>query len=320
MSCCHICWEDAVPTHSTTVCSHAYCQPCWTQWITSCETKQLDPTCPECRLSLPSAFIQTRLGRPFLRQSWRPRVSYASATNHPPSLYTQQQQQQQQQQREAPPASSSSEPMDLEDALTLAALREQLGAKQCPNCHIWIERVAGCNAMMCLCGQRFCFDCGWMPTTPTATTATTATTTTSTTSNGTANTDSNYNNNTTTHCGCGRSVYYDNVARQEVADEEHCDDWDEEDDYTDDDEETSSYSDTENDGDNEEENEVDEEMPFVLPVPPPLQLHHHHHHQQQQQPSTLFDDDVDSFIMFCDWSYLDDDDNDDDMDPLLTLV
>ena len=32
--------------------------------------------------------------------------------------------------------------------------------KQCPNCKRWIEKTTGCNHMVCLCGNNFCYGCG----------------------------------------------------------------------------------------------------------------------------------------------------------------
>ena len=44
-----------------------------------------------------------------------------------------------------------------------AGLQEWLAAskvRQCPTCHLHIERSAGCPHMVCICGTGFCYDCG----------------------------------------------------------------------------------------------------------------------------------------------------------------
>jgi hypothetical protein len=35
----------------------------------------------------------------------------------------------------------------------------QQGVKKCPSCHVWIEKVAGCNHMSCKCGAHICWRC-----------------------------------------------------------------------------------------------------------------------------------------------------------------
>jgi hypothetical protein len=38
--------------------------------------------------------------------------------------------------------------------------------KYCPQCHALVERVAGCDHMVCLCGMGFCYQCGMQRGTP----------------------------------------------------------------------------------------------------------------------------------------------------------
>jgi hypothetical protein len=45
------------------------------------------------------------------------------------------------------------------DEFTLVYLREQ-GARQCPDCGVWIMLEEGCDNVMCRCGCRFCYCCG----------------------------------------------------------------------------------------------------------------------------------------------------------------
>lgn len=34
-------------------------------------------------------------------------------------------------------------------------------ARPCPDCHVIVSRSEGCNHMMCVCGTRFCYACGF---------------------------------------------------------------------------------------------------------------------------------------------------------------
>lgn len=34
-------------------------------------------------------------------------------------------------------------------------------ARPCPDCHVIVSRSEGCNAMICVCGTRFCYQCGF---------------------------------------------------------------------------------------------------------------------------------------------------------------
>ena len=118
----------------------AYCRPCWTQWITACEERRLtDPTCPYCRATLAETAVQTLLGgRPY-----QPAAVTATADNDNPFV---------------PPLDSD-----------LVAAMHAMGYRQCTNCQAWIERENNDSdddddddddTMECLCGARFCFDCG----------------------------------------------------------------------------------------------------------------------------------------------------------------
>jgi hypothetical protein len=37
----------------------------------------------------------------------------------------------------------------------------QSHARPCPECHVIVSRSEGCNVMMCVCGTRFCYACGF---------------------------------------------------------------------------------------------------------------------------------------------------------------
>ena len=34
------------------------------------------------------------------------------------------------------------------------------GMKKCPSCKMWVDKSAGCDAMVCVCGCTFCWKCG----------------------------------------------------------------------------------------------------------------------------------------------------------------
>jgi hypothetical protein len=36
----------------------------------------------------------------------------------------------------------------------------KLNLKKCPNCSIWVEKIAGCEYISCKCGIQFCYRCG----------------------------------------------------------------------------------------------------------------------------------------------------------------
>lgn len=46
------------------------------------------------------------------------------------------------------------------ERLLTAHLAQLRGWQQCPNCHVPVERTAGCNLIGCLCGTQFCYGCG----------------------------------------------------------------------------------------------------------------------------------------------------------------
>lgn len=137
--CCEICLE--VVTLDLTlsplilipavVCRHAFCRSCWMTWLEQCEQQRFSlPHCPKCRISLPLEVVEGILQRPF-----------------EPSRNT---------------INSESRVVDDDhdmDEFTKTAL-EEMGVRHCPYCSVPIVKETGCDAMQCLCGQRFCFKCG----------------------------------------------------------------------------------------------------------------------------------------------------------------
>merc|ERR1712007_280625 len=47
-----------------------------------------------------------------------------------------------------------------EDDDLMAWLRQN--ARPCPDCHVIVSRSEGCNTMICVCGTRFCYACGFI--------------------------------------------------------------------------------------------------------------------------------------------------------------
>ena len=39
-------------------------------------------------------------------------------------------------------------------------LMKKSGAKECPRCHAFVSKTAGCNKMHCICDCLFCYVCG----------------------------------------------------------------------------------------------------------------------------------------------------------------
>lgn len=130
-SCALCCHEKPTSSMvSLSRCSHESCHNCMVQWVTNQESsgRTTPPICPFCRVELSEPDVLLLLGRPF-----QPKGSLNS---------------------------TSSRPVEEEmDELTLHLLQEQ--TRQCTSCGAYIEKVpGGCDLMECLCGYRFCYNCG----------------------------------------------------------------------------------------------------------------------------------------------------------------
>lgn len=70
---CGICLEDGSRLLPLPTCSHAFCRPCLEMWLSACSENEQgmrrSPTCPFCRVPLPSAFVVRILGQPRVDQS-----------------------------------------------------------------------------------------------------------------------------------------------------------------------------------------------------------------------------------------------------------
>jgi hypothetical protein len=125
-TCCQLCCE-ANSTLVVLSCSHSACRECLTKWISKQEllNKKTVP-CPYCHVNMNDSEIFQILGRPLQQTS----------TDH----------------------FCSEEQNSTElDELTRDWL--QANTRQCPRCHLHIEKLDGCDKMECVCGCRFCFKC-----------------------------------------------------------------------------------------------------------------------------------------------------------------
>lgn len=146
---CTVCYERKVTVKLA--CKHAFCEACLKTWFQTLMGPD-SLTCPDCRSDVEKTEVIERFGQDFLD-----------------SLVQAQQEQQ-------------PRPDEI-DELTAAYLERQ-DLAQCKNCGFWIEKIDGCDAIVCLCGHRFCFVCGDLE-----------------------------------DCQCGHEAgdYYDNILEQETA-------------------------------------------------------------------------------------------------------
>mmetsp|Transcript_34434 Transcript_34434/g.63491 ORF Transcript_34434/g.63491 Transcript_34434/m.63491 type:complete len:278 (+) Transcript_34434:48-881(+) len=124
---CYMCCDKVSTNESIilTACSHRGCNSCTTKWIKKQEDsgQATSATCPYCRASTHDDDVIAILGRPF-------------------------------KQREALTRPANEEIDDL----TLQWFNDQ--TKLCPGCGSRVEKLDGCDHMTCLCGCKFCFECG----------------------------------------------------------------------------------------------------------------------------------------------------------------
>ena len=106
-------------------CTDVFCQACLKRWLMDRENMfKRTAECPSCQQAMSEKDVVAVLGR-----SYQP----------------------------AEPALRKNEPIpqDLQKWLD----DNDGDCKQCDNCGIFIQREEGCDAMMCLCGYRFCWLC-----------------------------------------------------------------------------------------------------------------------------------------------------------------
>ncbi|CAB9513859.1 ERGIC and golgi 2 [Seminavis robusta] len=136
---CLICLEDNACTGFSLVqlndeskCRHSVCRACLRHYLVQSENdRRTNANCPEpdCRAQMLQSVVEDILGRSYSPKVWIPgKVGEEKAQKEDP-----------------------------EESLE-RWLREN-GAQQCLNCNVWITREEGCDAMQCLCGWRFCWEC-----------------------------------------------------------------------------------------------------------------------------------------------------------------
>jgi len=122
---CPLCCEETTDNATlSATCRHESCKSCLVKWIEKEEDsgQTTPPTCPFCRLAMEQEDVLALLGRAF-----QPRRAVESHES-------------------------------VADELTLDWLREN--TKLCGGCGSRVEKESGCDFVVCLCGWRFCFNCG----------------------------------------------------------------------------------------------------------------------------------------------------------------
>merc|ERR1712232_1116692 len=116
-------------------CGHLCCRPCMSQWAeTAINDQRLTIKCPTagCAYCL-------------WDQDLKVLVSQAAFAKH-------------QEHKNRDYLKHLRSTMKNNDALTNWL---KSNARPCPDCHVIVSRYEGCNSMMCICGTRFCYKCGY---------------------------------------------------------------------------------------------------------------------------------------------------------------
>ncbi|RHN67220.1 putative transcription factor C2H2 family [Medicago truncatula] len=143
---CGICFE--LKTYSdmfqTTKCKHLYCLDCICKYVTFQINNNLVKviTCPSpnCFVQLKPNELQHNLPKQVTFR-WESLIYESSITFKFMSY-----------------ARKLFQNFKLDKKFLELAKRERW--KRCPSCSIYVERINGCNHMMCRCGSDFCYKCG----------------------------------------------------------------------------------------------------------------------------------------------------------------
>lgn len=132
------CWRAASRKNehwNNHACGHTFCRSCARRWAeTAINDQKLQIRCPApgCKYRLWDQDLKELLSsKMFLR--------------HQEHLYTDH--------------LNNLKGLAKEDDDLMAWLRQN--ARPCPDCHVIVSRSEGCNSMICVCGTRFCYDCGF---------------------------------------------------------------------------------------------------------------------------------------------------------------
>ncbi|CAB9524116.1 expressed unknown protein [Seminavis robusta] len=130
---CIICLQESIASPLALAgCGHEFCKGCLEQWFEKFDYETaVAPNCPKCRTDASQKDIENVLGRSLKRSD----ATMSTSSSQEPTLGT----------------------TEI-DAFTRTYL-EDAGAKQCPDCGVWIVKEEGCDNMKCRCGCCFCFAC-----------------------------------------------------------------------------------------------------------------------------------------------------------------
>lgn len=128
---CIVCYDDEESANEgefvvLSGCEHQICAACLKRWLRQCELQfKKKPVCPDCKNDIGQSQAAKTLGRAYEALQQSPDENERAIIND----------------------------MALETWL------EENDCRQCGNCGSHIQREAGCDAVMCLCGYRFCWEC-----------------------------------------------------------------------------------------------------------------------------------------------------------------
>ena len=147
---CMICFEDGTTADNpngnflirTEACHHWTCRSCLETYLKHRENdRKATAVCPDpdCQVMIQADLAKEILGRAYTPKVWEKcsAAMTASATSR----------------------DKKKKEEELDNERAFAKWLSDNPVQQCEHCDAWISRVDGCEAMQCLCGYRFCWDC-----------------------------------------------------------------------------------------------------------------------------------------------------------------